>query len=109
LPEDAYDDAVRQITAVTASQTLPATNCEKKADDFARREYYRFSARRREYKEATDEAETIKQLEEAAKLLPGKRKSGRNECQTLKSATDACTNNAKLQLLVGEIGRDIGI
>ena len=29
LPESAYDDAVRQITATVASQTIVATNCEK--------------------------------------------------------------------------------
>ncbi|GMQ83567.1 MAG: type I restriction endonuclease subunit R [Gammaproteobacteria bacterium] len=31
LPDAAYDDAVRQITAIVASQTLTATNCEKYA------------------------------------------------------------------------------
>ena len=40
----------------------------------ARAEYEKFSARRRQYKEAIGEAETIKQLEKAAKLLPEKRK-----------------------------------
>ncbi len=43
-------------------------------EDHARAEYEKFSARRRQYKEAIGEAETIKQLEKAAKLLPEKRK-----------------------------------
>ena len=47
---------------------------KREAGDFARREYERFSDRRREYKEAIGEAETIKQLEEVAKRLPGKSK-----------------------------------
>ncbi len=29
LPEDAYNDAIRQITSTTASQSIAATNCEK--------------------------------------------------------------------------------
>jgi len=36
------------------------------ADDFARDEYDRFAERRRQYKEALGEAESIKALEEAA-------------------------------------------
>lgn len=47
---------------------------KKEADDFAQREYERFSARRREYKETMGEEEIIKQLEEAAKRLPEKSK-----------------------------------
>ena len=31
LPDEAYDDAVRQITATVASQTIAATNREKHA------------------------------------------------------------------------------
>lgn len=42
------------------------------ADDHARAEYEKLSARRRQYKEAMGEEEIIKQLEKAAKLLPEK-------------------------------------
>jgi len=42
---------------------------KKEADDFARQEYEKFAARRREYKEAIGEAELIKHLEETAKQL----------------------------------------
>jgi len=48
------------------------------ADDHARAEYEKFSARRRQFKEAMGEAETIKQLEKAATILPEQRK-GRKE------------------------------
>ena len=47
---------------------------KQSAEDHARAEYEKLSARRRLYKEAIGEAETIKQLEKAAKLLPEKRK-----------------------------------
>jgi hypothetical protein len=47
---------------------------KQSAEDHARAEYEKLSARRRQYKEAIGEAETIKQLEKAAKLLPEKRK-----------------------------------
>ena len=57
-------------------QILPHAGSVSKqsAEDHARAEYEKFSARRRQYKEAMGEAETIKQLEKAAKLLPEKRK-----------------------------------
>ncbi len=57
-------------------QVLPHAGrvCKQSAEDHARAEYEKFSARRRQYKEAIGEAETIKQLEKAAKLLPEKRK-----------------------------------
>lgn len=57
-------------------QILPPAGrgSEQSAVDHARAEYEKFSARRRHYKEAIGEAETIKQLEKAAKLLPEKRK-----------------------------------
>jgi len=42
---------------------------KKEALDFAKDEYDRFAARRRQYKEALGEAEAIKALEEAAKQL----------------------------------------
>ncbi len=62
-------------------QVLPHAGSVSKqnAEDHARAEYEKFSARRRQYKEATGEAETIKQLEKAAKLFPEKEKGGRNE------------------------------
>jgi hypothetical protein len=45
---------------------------KKEADDFARQQYDQFAVRRREYKETLGEAETIRELEQAAKLLPAK-------------------------------------
>ncbi len=52
-------------------RVLPdAGNVSKKdADEFAKQEYDRFADRRRAYKEALGEAESIKQLEETAKQL----------------------------------------
>jgi hypothetical protein len=50
---------------------------KKEADDFARLEYERFSDRRRKHKEAIGEAETIKQLEEAAKFIPSGNMKGK--------------------------------
>ena len=57
-------------------QVLPHAGrvSKQSAEDHARAEYKKFSTRRRQYKEALGEAETIKQLEKAAKLLPEKRK-----------------------------------
>ena len=56
---------------------------KQEADEFAKREYGQFETRRREFKEAEGEAETIRQLEAAAKLLPamkkGKKKGGKRE------------------------------
>jgi hypothetical protein len=43
---------------------------KKKADEFAKQEYDHFAQRRREYKEALGQEESIRQLEEAAKRLP---------------------------------------
>jgi hypothetical protein len=47
------------------------------AEEHAKVEYDQFEVRRREYKEAIGEAESIKQLEQAAKKLPSKTKGGR--------------------------------
>jgi hypothetical protein len=49
------------------------------ADDYAKAEYEKYKIRRREYKESVGEAETIRQLENAAKMLTeGKnKKSGK--------------------------------
>jgi hypothetical protein len=43
---------------------------KKDAQTFAKQEYNYFAQRRREYKEVSGQEESIKQLEEAAKLLP---------------------------------------
>jgi hypothetical protein len=50
------------------------TVSKKRADDHARAEYDQFAQRRREYKEALGEDETIKALEEAARLVGGGKK-----------------------------------
>jgi hypothetical protein len=57
-------------------QVLPHAGrvSKQSAEDHARAEYEKFSVRRRQYSETTGAAETIKQLEKAAKLLPEKRK-----------------------------------
>ena len=57
-------------------QVLPHAGgvSKQSAEEHARAEYEKFSARRRQYKEAIGETETIKQLEKAAKLIPEKRK-----------------------------------
>ena len=47
------------------------------AEEHAKAEYDQFEVRRREYKEAIGEAESIKQLEQAAKKLLSKTKGGR--------------------------------
>lgn len=52
---------------------------KQSAEDFAKGEYDRFAKRRREYKESLGEAESIKQLEEAAKLLPSRKKGDRKD------------------------------
>ena len=49
---------------------------KQEADDFARDEYERFAERRREYKEAIGQEESIKQLEETAKRLGWKKPEG---------------------------------
>jgi len=46
---------------------------KKDADEFAKQEYDHFAQRRREFKEAVGQEESIKQLEEAAKKLPERR------------------------------------
>ncbi len=57
-------------------QVLPDAGkvSKQSAEDRARDEYEKFAVRRRQHKEAIGEAETIKQLENAAKLLPEKKK-----------------------------------
>ncbi len=52
---------------------------KKEADEFARREYDKFAARRREHKESLGAAENIRQLEAAARLLPAKKKKGNDQ------------------------------
>jgi hypothetical protein len=57
-------------------QVLPHAGrvSKQSAEDHARAEYEKFSARRRQYSETIGAAETIKRLEKAAKLLPEIRK-----------------------------------
>ncbi len=52
---------------------------KKRAEDHARGEYERFAMRRREFKEALGEEETIKALEEAAKLMRRRQKKVEGE------------------------------
>ena len=47
---------------------------KKEAEHHAKAEYEKFAARRREYKEALGEADYVKQLENAAKMIPEKGK-----------------------------------
>ncbi len=47
---------------------------KQEADHFAQTEYDQFTDRRRGYKEAVGEAETIKQLEDAARMIPHDKK-----------------------------------
>jgi hypothetical protein len=65
-----------EFLAFNERKVLPgAGNVSKKeADDFAKDEYDRFAQRRREYKEAIGQEESIKQLEEAAKQLEREKK-----------------------------------
>lgn len=49
----------------------------KSAKGYAKAKYEKFEVRRREYKESLAEAEYIAQLEEAAKLLPVKKKGAK--------------------------------
>ncbi len=52
---------------------------KKQAEDHAKAEYELFEMRRREYKESLGETDYVKQLEEAARLLPaGKKEGGKN-------------------------------
>jgi len=50
---------------------------KKEADDFANDEYERFAERRRRHKEALGAEENIKALEEAARMLPERKKGGK--------------------------------
>ena len=57
-------------------QVLPCAGkvSKKEAEDHAKAEYEKFAARRREFKETEGEADYVKQLENAAKMLPEKGK-----------------------------------
>jgi hypothetical protein len=48
---------------------------KKRAEEHAREEYDQFARRRREHKEAVGEEESIKALEDAARLLGSKERS----------------------------------
>ena len=67
------------------------TISKQTAEDLAKEEYERFAMRRREYKEAIGTADTIKQLEEAAKLLPAKKKEERNAPKQLEQPQNVHT------------------
>jgi len=54
---------------------------KKDAEEHARLEYDKFARRRREYKEAIGEAESIKALEDAAIQLTKPEKGEANECE----------------------------
>jgi hypothetical protein len=70
---DYFDEMLERIRDIRASErrVLPnAGNVSRQAaEEHAKAEYEKFEVRRREYKETLGEIETIKQLEQAAKLL----------------------------------------
>lgn len=68
-----WERKLDEFLAFNERRVLPNAGkvSKKAADEHARQEYERFAQRRREYKEAVGEAESIKELEEAArKLMP---------------------------------------
>ncbi len=66
-----WERKLDEFLAFNERQVLPNAGSvsKKTADEHARQEYSQFKARRREYKEALGEAESIKALEDAAKVL----------------------------------------
>ena len=66
-----WERKLDEFLAFNDRKILPGAGSvsKKDADDFAKDEYDRFAQRRREYKEAIGQEESIKQLEEAAKQL----------------------------------------
>ncbi len=71
-----WEKKLDEFLAFNERRVLPHAGSvsKKDADDFAKKEYDKFTRRRREYKEAIGEEETIKQLEEAAKQVKWKQK-----------------------------------
>jgi hypothetical protein len=66
-----WERKLDEFLAFNEREVLPNAGSvsKKAAEEHARQEYERFAERRREYKEAVGEAEAIKALEEAAKLV----------------------------------------
>ena len=71
-----WERKLEEFLRFNERQVLPDAGKVSKqtAEDYAGAEYEEFADRRRKYKETMGEAETIKQLEEAAKLLSDKGK-----------------------------------
>ena len=70
-----WEKKLDEFLAFNERKILPDAGSVSKqeADDFAKDEYDRFAQRRREYKEAIGQEESIKQLEETAKRLGWKK------------------------------------
>ncbi len=73
-----WEKKLDEFLAFNERKILPDAGSVSKqeADDFAKDEYDRFAQRRREYKEAIGQEESIKQLEETAKRLGWKKPEG---------------------------------
>ena len=71
-----WEKKLEEFLAFNDRRVLPHAGSVSKrdADDFARSEYDKFALRRREYKEAIGQEESIRQLEEAAKQVRRKQK-----------------------------------
>jgi hypothetical protein len=70
-----WEKKLDEFLAFNERKILPDAGSVSKqeADDFAKDEYDRFAQRRREYKEAIGQEESIKQLEETATKLGWKK------------------------------------
>ncbi|MDD5681471.1 MAG: RhuM family protein [Candidatus Omnitrophica bacterium] len=73
-----WEKKLDEFLAFNERKILPDAGSVSKqeADDFAKDEYDRFAQRRREYKEAIGQEESIKQLEETATKLGWKKPEG---------------------------------
>ncbi|MFC1550928.1 virulence RhuM family protein [Candidatus Latescibacterota bacterium] len=71
-----WEQKLDEFLRFNERKVLPnaGTVSKRAAEEHAKAEYDQFEIRRRTYKESIGEAETIKQLEEAAKFLPGKKR-----------------------------------
>jgi hypothetical protein len=67
-----WEQKLDEFLVFNDRQVLPHAGSvsKKNADEFAKQEYDHFAQRRREYKEALGQEESIRQLEDAAKRLP---------------------------------------
>jgi hypothetical protein len=75
-----WEQKLDEFLRFNERRVLPSAGQVSKqaAEDHAKTEYHKFEIRRRKYKESLGEMETIKQLEEAAKMLgDGKPKAGK--------------------------------